>query len=210
MPKDEKQQMIFSNNLNRLVRDSGKTQKEIADRIGVSPQTFNTWCQGIAIPRMGKIQALADFFGVGKTDLLDEKNEEVSYRAVRVPVYGRIPAGIPLEAVQDIIDWEEISPDMIADGSEYIALKVTGTSMYPKYLDGDVVIVKIQPDCESGQDAVVYVNGYEATLKKVLKKEGCIILQPLNSEYEPGIYDYNDEQNPVRILGVVKEIRRKV
>ncbi len=72
MPKDEKQQQVFSANLNRLVRDSGKTQKEIADNIGVSPQTFNTWCQGIAIPRMGKIQALADYFGVGKSDLLDE------------------------------------------------------------------------------------------------------------------------------------------
>lgn len=76
MPKDEKQQIIFSNNLNRLVRDSGKTQKEIADKIGVSPQTFNTWCQGIAIPRMGKIQALADYFGVGKSDLLDEPKDK--------------------------------------------------------------------------------------------------------------------------------------
>lgn len=72
MSKDEKQQIIFSKNLNRLVRDSGKTQKEIAEKVGVSPQTFNTWCQGIAIPRMGKIQALADYFGVGKSDLLDE------------------------------------------------------------------------------------------------------------------------------------------
>lgn len=72
MSKDEKQQKIFSENLIRLVRDSGKTQKEIAEKVGVSPQTFNTWCQGIAIPRMGKIQALADYFGVGKSDLLDE------------------------------------------------------------------------------------------------------------------------------------------
>lgn len=78
MPKDEKQQLIFSANLNRLVRDSGKTQKEIADRIGVSPQTFNTWCQGIAIPRMGKIQALADYFGVGKSALLEEPKEAMN------------------------------------------------------------------------------------------------------------------------------------
>lgn len=77
MSKDEKQQKIFSDNLNRLVRDSGKTQKEIAEKVGVSPQTFNTWCQGIAIPRMGKVQALADYFGVGKSDLLDEPKEYV-------------------------------------------------------------------------------------------------------------------------------------
>jgi len=77
MSRDEKQQKIFSENLNRLVRNSGKTQKEIADKMGVSPQTFNTWCQGIAIPRMGKIQALADYFNVSKSELLDEPREYV-------------------------------------------------------------------------------------------------------------------------------------
>lgn len=77
MSRDEKQQKIFSENLNRLVRNSGKTQKEIADKMGISPQTFNTWCQGIAIPRMGRVQALADYFNVSKSELLDEPREYV-------------------------------------------------------------------------------------------------------------------------------------
>ena len=73
------QKIIFRKNLNRLVEQSEKTQKEIADAIKVSPQTFNTWMTGKAIPRMGKIQALADYFGISKSDLVDEKTEEGYY-----------------------------------------------------------------------------------------------------------------------------------
>ena len=73
---DEEQKRIFSKNLNNYLAMSDKTQKEVAEAIGVSPQTFNTWCQGIALPRMGKVQLLADYFKIGKTDLIDEKNKE--------------------------------------------------------------------------------------------------------------------------------------
>lgn len=65
------QKRIFSKNLNFYISKCGRTQKEIADSIHVSPQTFNTWCQGIAIPRMSKIQMLADYFRISKSDLLD-------------------------------------------------------------------------------------------------------------------------------------------
>ena len=73
---DEEQKKIFSENLNRCLARFDKTQKEVADAIGVSPQTFNTWCQGIALPRMGKVQLIADYFGIGKTDLIDKKEEQ--------------------------------------------------------------------------------------------------------------------------------------
>lgn len=72
---DEEQKRIFFKNLNKYLSLFNKTQKEVADAIDVSPQTFNTWCQGIALPRMGKVQRLADYFGVGKTDLIDEKSD---------------------------------------------------------------------------------------------------------------------------------------
>ncbi len=68
---DKEQRTVFSYNLNYYLSNSGLTQKEVADKIGVSPQTFNTWCKGIAIPRMGKIQKLADYFGIHKSDLID-------------------------------------------------------------------------------------------------------------------------------------------
>lgn len=72
---DEKQKEIFSKNLNKYLHLFNKTQKEVADAIGVIPSTFNTWCQGIALPRMGKVQALADYFKINKSDLIDESFE---------------------------------------------------------------------------------------------------------------------------------------
>lgn len=70
--KDDKQQKIFTKNLNKFMAATDKSQREIASAVGVSPQTFNTWCQGIALPRMGKIQALADYFKINKSDLIEE------------------------------------------------------------------------------------------------------------------------------------------
>lgn len=110
-----------------------------------------------------------------------------------------------MEAITDIIDWEDIPGDW---SGSYIALQVQGDSMNPEYREGDVIIVRVQPDCESGQDCVVYVNGYDATLKRVVKQQTCIMLQPLNPTYEPKIYEYTDPEG-VTILGVVVEMRRK-
>ena len=70
--QEDKQKEVFKTNLNRLLSIHGKSQREVAEAIDVSPQTFNTWCQGIALPRMGKIQKLADYFGVPKSQLIDE------------------------------------------------------------------------------------------------------------------------------------------
>ncbi len=75
---DMEQRKVFSRNLNRFLREKNKTQKEVADAIGVLPQTFNTWAKGIAIPRMGKIQALAEYFHINKSELIDESQADTS------------------------------------------------------------------------------------------------------------------------------------
>lgn len=209
------QRLIFKKNINKLIDNSPYNQKEIAEKIGVSPQTFNTWTQGKAIPRMGKIQLLADFFQVDKTDLLEEFNANISpidlSDRVAIPVFGSVPAGVPIEAIQDINEYIDIPKSWTTGGKEYFALTVKGDSMYPKYLEGDIVVVRVEEDCESGQDCVVYVNGYDATLKKVIKRDDYLILQPLNLEYEPRMFDLRDGATPpVKIAGVVVEIRRRV
>ena len=132
--------------------------------------------------------------------------------SVQIPVLGSIPAGIPIELIQDVIDYEDISEEMLKGGKEYFALKVKGTSMWPKYLDGDTIIVLKQNDCESGQDAIVMVNGDDGTFKRVIKKDTGITLEPINQqEYNSVSYSNEDiEKLPIRILGVVKEIRRKI
>ena len=73
---DEEQKIIFSKNLNYYVYQSGKQQKEIAEILGFNPKTFNGWCKGLSLPTMGKVQKIADYFGIGKSDLLDEHTQE--------------------------------------------------------------------------------------------------------------------------------------
>lgn len=128
----------------------------------------------------------------------------------RIPVYGCIPAGVPLEAIDCIEGYVDIPAEWLAKGDEYFGLRVKGDSMSPKYLDGDLIILRRQPDCESGQDAAVRVNGDEATLKKVVKLMDGIMLQPLNPEYTPRQYDYTSEDFPIEIMGVVVQLRRDV
>jgi len=130
--------------------------------------------------------------------------------AVRIPVFGVVPAGIPMEAIEDILDYEEIPREMTAGGREYFGLRVKGDSMEPEYRNGDTILIAKQNDCENGQIAVIYVNGFDATLKRVVKTEDSIILQPLNPAYDPMVYRLDDPENPITILGVVIEIRRKV
>lgn len=130
--------------------------------------------------------------------------------SVRIPVLGTIPAGIPIEAIENIDDWEEIPKEWTVGGKEYFGLKIEGDSMSPKYLEGDTVIFRKADDCESGDECAVYVNGYDATFKKVVKKTNHIILQPLNPVYEPMMFDYDDPKHPIKIAGIAVELRRKL
>lgn len=146
-------------------------------------------------------------------NIIDDEQEFIvnQNKSIRIPVLGSIPAGIPMEMIEDIVDWEDISEEMLKGGKQYFALKIKGDSMFPEYLNGDVIIVLKQDDCESGQDCVVAVNGDDATFKRVFKADNGITLQPLNNSYMPMFYSNDDVLNkPVKILGVVKEIRRKI
>ena len=139
-----------------------------------------------------------------------QDNNAQTYK--RIPVLGSIPAGIPIELIEDILDYEDISEEMLKGDKEYFALKVKGSSMWPKYLDGDTIIVLKQDDCESGQDAIVMVNGDDGTFKRVIKKDNGITLEPINQQEYNSVTYTNEEiiQLPVKILGIVKEIRRKI
>ncbi len=85
---------------------------------------------------------------------MDKKSEGSAV----VLVYGSIPAGTPMECIEDIIDTEEIPADMLKGGKQYFGLKIKGNSMFPEYLDGDNLIILKQDDCESGDDCIIMVN----------------------------------------------------
>ena len=132
-------------------------------------------------------------------------------RVVQVPLIGTVAAGLPILADQNF----ECCLPFVAgrhDPRELFALRVKGDSMYPRYLEGDTVILRKQPTCDSGNDCAVLVNGDEATLKQViLRQDGSVELRPVNPAYPPRVYSPAEvERLPVHILGVVVELRRKI
>lgn len=202
------------------------SQRNFAARTSLSPSYINT-LEKIYNPKTGKPYSVttdvalelskAMFISIEELlKLLDPSqeftlnNNDTSKSSAIVLVYGTIPAGVPMECIEDIIDTEEIDSDMLKGGKQYFGLKIKGDSMYPEYLDNDTIILEKVDDCESGDDCVVMVNGNDGTFKRVFKNENGIILQPLNNNYQPMIYTNEQIENlPVRVIGKVVELRRR-
>ena len=200
---------MISKKIRQLRSEQGWTQKQLSEKLHVGKTTVSNYETGYSEPDLEMLNKMAKLFDVSVDCLLGNNRPVEGQDYITINVYGSIPAGIPIEAIEDITDTEDISLKEYDRSKEYLGLKVEGDSMYPKYLDGDTVIIEKTPDCESGTDAAVYVNGYEATLKTVVKNEnGTITLKPINPNYSPTTY--GDGDDPVRILGIVKEIRRKI
>ena len=215
----------------KLLKEKHMKKKDIANALGISPSAVTQWEKNGTEPTIEQCAKLSVLFNTPINEIVTDMSlnditigivNEIKSRKYKpyndtkyigfenttmLPIYGRIPAGISKEAIQEVEGYVAV-PTFMVEG--HFALKVIGDSMYPKYLDGDVVIIKEQPDCENGQDCAVRINDNDVTLKKVIKMEDGLMLQPLNPEYPPQFFSYNDETCPVYILGVVVEIRRKV
>ena len=204
---DEEQKEVFSKNLSHYISLFEKTQKEVADAISVSPQTFNTWTQGIALPRMGKIQSLANYFNINKSDLLDKHNYDLSFPNIpniypielkRFPLLGEIACGEPRFASEDRESYIEASTDIQAD----FCLKAKGDSMInARIQDGDIVFIREQPSVYNGEIAAVVIDD-EATLKRVFyyPEKDLFILKAENPKYDDLVYSKSELDN-IRILG---------
>ena len=202
----------MNNRLEQLLKEKGMSQRDLAKILHSSQPAISNWINGKRQLNPLLLKQISEIFGtsidylLGKTDDPSPTKRE----GYRIPVLGRVEAGIPLDAIEDIIDWEEIDPDLLKDGSEYVALQIHGDSMLPRMADGDVVIIRIQEDCDSGDIAVVIVNGDQATCKKIKKTPEGVMLIPLNPAFETMFYSNDEiEKLPVRILGKVVELRAK-
>ena len=202
--------MSLGNRLRNLRLNSEMTQPQLASQLHVNRSTISMYERDERVPSPEILMKYAKVFKVSTDYILGtQKYGDSETDHITINVYGKVPAGIPIEAIEDIQDTEELSLKDYQASKDYLGLIVDGDSMYPKYLKGDTIIVEVTPDCENGEDCVVYVNGYDATLKTVIKNnDGSITLQPINPSYPPTTYGANDE--PIKILGKVKEIRRKI
>lgn len=192
------------------------TLDDVAKVVGVSRQTIQRYESGVIgnIPsdRLEKL-AVALHTTPGSLMGWDDKhsaNKPTSH-GVKIPVLGTIVAGIPITAVENIIDYEEISQETAKTG-EYFALVVKGSSMEPKIYEGDVVIVKKQSTVDNGDIAIVLVNGNEATIKQIQRSQSGITLVGFNvAVYPPHIYTNEEiEDLPVNVIGKAVEVRRKL
>lgn len=195
-----------------LRKEKKLTQSDLAEVLGISRQAYSNYEAGKRQPDNETMLKLAEYYNVSVDYLLgrNENNElsNSSRKGIKIPVLGYVPAGMPIEAIEDILDYEEITPEMARNG-EHFALKIKGDSMIPNIMDGDIVIVRVQPDVESGETAIVKINGDEATCKRVVKQRSGISIVANNPKYEPIFFTNKEiEELPVTVVGKVVELRR--
>ncbi len=184
----------------------GITQRELASLCNVHQTAVSQWEKGRTLPDKNALIKLSDIFGVS-IDTLMKKNTPAKPNSI--PVLGYVRAGCPAEAIENIIDYEDISPEMAAKG-EHFGLRVVGDSMTPRICQGDVVIVRKQNYIENGEIGVVLINNLDATIKKVIKNGTGLTLIPFNNDYEPLVFTAEEIVTlPVTIIGKVVELRGK-
>ncbi len=192
---------------------AGMKPQELADLSGVNKSSISQYMNGSHAPSNLSAGKMAGVLGVNPVwlmglpvpkDLIQEKETNV-----KIKVLGNVAAGIPIQMITNVIGYEEI-PQSLAKTGKFFGLKIKGDSMSPIFLDGDIVIVRQQPDAESGEMVIATVGDSEATCKRLRKHKDGIELISNNPSYDS--YDFTAEavdSLPVNIIGKVIELRRR-
>lgn len=210
--------MTVGERIRDLREQLGISQVDFANKIKVSKQTLYKYENNIItnIPS-DKIESAARIGNVSPAYLMGWDSNVSSItngtkykkNGVTINVLGRVAAGIPIEAIEDIIDTEEITEEM-AETGDFFGLIIHGDSMEPRIAEGDVVIVRQQEDAESGDTIIAMINGSDATCKRLKKYNDGIMLISTNPKYEPMVFSHRDvDEIPVKIIGKVVELRAK-
>ena len=204
---------IFAKNLKYYMTINNKNRNDVCRDLDIPYTTFAEWYNGNIYPRIDKIQMLANYFDIKKSDLVEnkEKVDRLGNPVVSIPILGTVKAGYNYLAQENWIGTVDVEASLVGDGKGYFALKVHGDSMFPVFMEDDIVIVKQQNDFENGDIVVAIINGDEATIKKGKKSDNSILLQPLNTNYEPLIFTYDQmKTSPGTIVGIVKQVKREI
>ena len=213
---EDKEKIIFSKNLNYYMEKMDKSQSDIVQDLGINKSTISTWCNGTKMPRMNTIQRLADYFNIKKSDLVEEKqflpDGAIPYtnrKMVLVPLVGVVNCGVPLFAEDNIEEYIDTPSEDLESGETYFWLRAKGDSMINVGIHaGDLLLIRKQDDVNSGDIAVVSVNGDDATLKRIIKKENAIILQPENPACETKFF-VGEEINTIKIRGRLMKLEKR-
>lgn len=199
--------------MNRIkeLRSAGSVkQSDLAAAIQVSQAALSGYETGKFQADIDTYKKIAAYFDVSLDYLLGaSQSPKINSAHFKIPVLGDVAAGIPIEAITDIVDYEEIDAALARTG-EFFGLRIKGASMEPRMREGDVVIVRQQEAAETGDTVVALVNGDSATVKKIKYGQDGITLLPTNPAYDPMFYSAAEvESLPVRVIGRVVELRAK-
>lgn len=187
------------------------SQQQLADYLGVDRTMVGKYELKNSTPADDVLNKMASYFNVSRSFLLGIDDEGNKKHGIKIPVLGRVVAGIPIEAITEILDYEEITENLAATG-DFFALVAKGDSMNPTIIDGDVLIIRKQDTVDDGQVGIALIDGMDATVKRIHITAGGITLIGDNPAVFPPHFYTNDEIDtlPVKIIGKVVEIRRKM
>ena len=207
----------MGNNIKNLREKKGLDQQQLADILEVPRSTLACWENGIRTPKLEQIVKIANYFNVNLNIIYDNFDNgnlvEIDDNTIKIPVYGTIKAGIPIESQMDIIEYVDIPSEWTKGGKKFYGLKISGDSMFPKYSENDVVIFEQNDDMEAykNKDVAVMINHTESTFKKILVNKQGIVLQPYNTAYDIMMFSKEQvEQLPIKVVGIAREKRTKI
>lgn len=202
------------NRLKYLREEQGLSQAEFANKIGLSQQSISLYEKEDRKPSQEVLECLADFFNVSIDYLLGKSNirKQIVYDDVptKIPVVGKISAGLPILATENIESYEYAPSIYIKEGFEYFYLRVNGDSMNLKFNDGDLLLVQKQDNLENDEIGVILVDGMDATVKKYKYENGLVILSPMSTNTDHIVQIYNPKDINIKIIGKVVSYQGKV
>ncbi len=211
---------FLNKNIKYIRTKENISQQELADKIGIDRSTISRIEKNEIDTSLENAIKISEALSISLSDLVGKDLrfdngdiENIKNNIIKIPVFGTIKAGIPIESQSDIIDYIDIPAKWTKGNKKFYGIKLSGDSMFPKYQDGDIVIFEQTNDKElyNGKDVAVMINGTESTFKKILINEQGIVLQPYNTAYDIMIFSKDDvERLPIKVIGIAREKRTKI
>lgn len=214
---------VFAKNLSYYMSKYNVDRQALCNALGFKYSTVSEWLAANKYPRIDKIEMLANYFNIQKSDLIEEQESKSSQNPLgdsltildgkirKIPLFESVAAGFGCCANNQIIDYIPLMIDSDAEADETICIKVSGNSMYPKIEDGDIIAVHKQPSIDSGKIGVFLIDNEDGVVKKAnyVYDEDWLELLSFNPEYMPRRFEGPDVER-VKTLGLVKQIIKMI
>lgn len=212
----------FANRLKYAITIKDIKPIELSRKTGISKTNISCYMSGKYEAKQDGVKLLADALNVNPVWLMGydvpmERNIKIESNVFptadipkKVPVIGKISAGLPILAVENIEGYEFAPSSHIKEGYEYFYLRVQGDSMNLRFNEGDIVLVQKQDTLENDEIGVILVNGDDATVKKYKSENGLVILEPLSTNPENTVQIYNPKNISIKIIGKVVSYQGKI